>query len=511
MLHMEKARARASLDAQALSVAHPFHLLNDLEDYWNDEGLKAALFDEMQDSDLLPAEYAALMDALLKAGYEPAIEDAVARIDILDESTIAIADVLLRRAPAAVWRLLWPKLLANDALSRAVLTRVAGRFYHSPAFYAGIGADAIADLYLLMVRLFPSEADPGPASGFVGPLQMVTSLRDDAVRCLAAMGTEEAVRALRRLVAERPDIPLLPFELSHGELEMRLKTWSPLITPEIFALTDRPDARLVTSAGDLMEILLKTLAKLEAELHGAQTPVRGLWDLQPNKSWRPIEEDGLSNAVAIYLTRELASVGIFANREVEVVRKVGAPIGRRTDILSRTPKLRAAFRWRPHIHRLAPPADKVPSVADEIGFLIGEFPRPRCGDFASCGWPPADRWGYFGFEYAAIGTNNWPHLLTFSVRCQSVDGVASLRALLVRADLADALEDIDLDALFGEAREEAADGVRRLAHRFGDPLWVRSFTAWANAAAMSLANRRCTPYRRLQMATEVSKPSRHSR
>jgi glycosyltransferase involved in cell wall biosynthesis len=57
---------------------------------------------------------------------------------------------------------------------------------------------------------------------------------------------------------------------------------------------------------------------------------------QPNKSWPPIEEDGLSNAVAIYLTRELASVGIFANREVEVVRKVGAPIGRRTDILINT-------------------------------------------------------------------------------------------------------------------------------------------------------------------------------
>ena len=167
-------------------------------------GLKAALLEEMLEPDLQPGEYAALLNALLKAGYEPAITDAVARIDRLDENTIAIAEVLFRRAPLAVWPLLWPKLVANDALARAVLTRIADTFYHSQAFYAEIGADAIADLYLLMVRLFPPEADPGPVSGFVGPLQMVTSLRDGAVRCLAAMGTEESVGALMRLGGGMP-------------------------------------------------------------------------------------------------------------------------------------------------------------------------------------------------------------------------------------------------------------------------------------------------------------------
>ena len=337
MLHMEKAEARASSDAQALSVAHPFLFLRDIEGCWDDEGLKVALFDEMQQSDLRPGEYAALMDALLKAEYEPAIEDAVGRIDLLDESAMAIADVLLRRAAGAVWPLLWPKLLAKEGLARAVLIKVAGSFYHSTDFYAGIGADGIADLYLLMVRLFPPEADPGPVSGFVEPLQMVTSLRDDAVRWLAAMGTEEAVRALMRLVAERPDIPLLPFELSRGELVMRLKTWSPLNTKEIFALTDRPGTKLITSAADLLDVLVDALGKFAAELHGAQTPVRDLWDRQGHTHvYRPIDENGLSDVIARYLRQELKSKGIFANREVEVSRRPGAPVGQRTDILVNT-------------------------------------------------------------------------------------------------------------------------------------------------------------------------------
>lgn len=341
MLHMEKAQARASTDAQALGGAHPFLFLRDLEGCWDDAGLKAALFDEMQEPDLRPTEYAALLDALLRARYEPAIADGVARIDLLDESTIAIADVLLRGAPAAVWPLLWPKLLANNALARTVLTRAAGSFYHSTPFYAGIGADAIADLYLLMVRLFPPESDPGPASGFVGPLQMVTSLRDDAVRCLAAMGTEEAVRAMMRLVAERPDIPLLPFELSRGELAMRLKTWSPLTTKEVFALTDHPSARLVTSVADLLEILVDNLEKYAAELHGAQTPVRDLWDRQGStQEYYPIDENGFSDVIARFLRHELGGAGIFANREVEVTRRPGAPVGERTDILVNTVRRR---------------------------------------------------------------------------------------------------------------------------------------------------------------------------
>jgi hypothetical protein len=166
---------------------------------------------------------------------------------------------------------------------------------------------------------------------------MVTSLRDGAVRCLAAMGTEEAVRALMRLVAERPDIPLLPFELSRSELEMRLKTWSPLNTKEIFVLTDHPGTRLITSADDLLDVLAEALGKFAAELHGAQTPVRGLWDRQGSTQfYRPIDENGLSDLITRYLRQELKGKGIFANREVEVTRRPGAPVGQRTDILVNT-------------------------------------------------------------------------------------------------------------------------------------------------------------------------------
>ena len=54
------------------------------------------------------------------------------------------------------------------------------------------------------------------------------------------------------------------------------------------------------------------------------------------QQYRAIDENGFSDVVARYLRQRLAGAGIFANREVEVLRHPGAPIGQRTDILINT-------------------------------------------------------------------------------------------------------------------------------------------------------------------------------
>jgi hypothetical protein len=337
LISMDKDRTRGSTEPPTTNRPSSFFILHDLEGCWADQGLKDALFEELQASDLSPAEYAALLDALLKAVYEPAIEHAVAQIADFSESTLAIADVLLHRAPAQVWPILWPKLVANEDLARALLTHAASRAHHAAPFYTAIGATAVADLYLLMVRLFPPEADSKAESGLVSPLDMVPYLRDGTVRYLAATGTAESVQALMRLAAARPDIPLLPFELSRGEVEMRLKTWSPLTVKEVLALTDRPSAKLISSPADLLETLLDTLGRFADDLHGAQTPVRDLWDRQgKTNAYQPLDENGISDVITRFLRHELASGGIFANREVEVRRRPGDPVGKRTDILVNT-------------------------------------------------------------------------------------------------------------------------------------------------------------------------------
>lgn len=337
MLSLEKARNRISKECQSVNASSPspFLFLRTLDGCWNDESLKAALFEEMCKSDITTIEYAALLDALVKADYDLAIEHALVRIEDLEEETLDIADIMMCRIPAIAWPALWQSMVSSDDLARSVLMRYALRWaLYSRPFYEELDDEAIADLYLLMERLFPTENDPEGPSGFVSPLDSIPLLRDSVPRYLAAKGTGGAVRALRRLVVERPNIPLLPFELSRAELSFRMKTWSPLTPKEIFVLTDQPNSRLITSAGDLLLILEDTLAKFSDDLHGAQTPVRGLWDRQGTaKIYRPIDENGLSDAIVLYLRRSLQGEGVFANREVEVTRRPGAPVGQRTDIL----------------------------------------------------------------------------------------------------------------------------------------------------------------------------------
>ena len=68
-------------------------------------------------------------------------------------------------------------------------------------------------------------------------------------------------------------------------------------------------------------------------MHGEQTPVRALWDYQAdNKTFRPVDENALSDHVRLFLKRELQESGIVLNREVEIGRVSHAPVGMRTDI-----------------------------------------------------------------------------------------------------------------------------------------------------------------------------------
>jgi len=152
-------------------------------------------------------------------------------------------------------------------------------------------------------------------------------------RDLANLGTVDAVAELRRLVTTWPSHPWLQYEVGVADRAMRIKTWSPLSLKEVFATTDKRNAGLVTSTDDLCGALVGLLAQWQAELHGAQNPVRALWDRQADGTFRPIDEDGLSDQIRLYLQRELVTRGVFANREVEVGRVPGAPIGKRTDIL----------------------------------------------------------------------------------------------------------------------------------------------------------------------------------
>jgi hypothetical protein len=336
IIRLEREEVRKSGNESGRSF---FTIVNNLFGCWNNDPLRDAISAELRDPDNTPAEYAVLLDALLEAGVESALEYALELLDEVNASTherdIAIVDVLLRRAPARSWPTIQAAMGADDELARKLVARVASHFEFGTPFYRDFNELDIAALYRLVTRLYPPADESERRTGLMGTWDSIAYLRDGLPRHLSGLGTETAVMLLNRLIAEYPQLTQLAYDLTLAERAMRLTTWSPPSPKEVLAIADTPSLKLVNSAADLSDILIDALGKFAGSLHGAQTPVRDLWDRQGGKKevYRPIDENGFTDVITRFLRSELERKGIFANREVEVGRVPGAPVGRRTDIL----------------------------------------------------------------------------------------------------------------------------------------------------------------------------------
>ena len=59
---------------------------------------------------------------------------------------------------------------------------------------------------------------------YVGPREMVAELRDGVLRRLIELGTNAALKTLRAIIVECPDLTWLPLQLSRAEQVMRMKS-----------------------------------------------------------------------------------------------------------------------------------------------------------------------------------------------------------------------------------------------------------------------------------------------
>ncbi|MDE2184652.1 MAG: hypothetical protein KGJ78_16655 [Alphaproteobacteria bacterium] len=281
-----------------------------------------------------------LANTLLAAPFVPARDDLLAQLcdgTLTDsDKAVAAANALATQALLASWPVLWNRLQADADFARAFFLTLALRYAFRENIFSELPERALADIYVLLERIFLRKDDPVQESGrvhAVGAYEQVTHLRDRLPGELAARATPDAVAVLRWAVTELPDVAGLIFTLRRAEQLMRMRTWAPLSVAEVRRLTRDRKSVLVQSPDDLVTLLVGALREYERQLHGETPTIRGLWDRQAGgKTYRPIEEDALSDDVKRFLQRELGDSGIVVNREVEIGRVPGAPVGKRTDI-----------------------------------------------------------------------------------------------------------------------------------------------------------------------------------
>ena len=105
---------------------------------------------------------------------------------------------------------------------------------------------------------------------------------------------------------------------------------------EILKLAGDPQRRLIRDGDDLLDVLIESLNRLEAELQGETPAAPFLWnewkEKNEKKRYRPKDENAFSDYVKRHLEGDLKQRGIIANREVEIRNGEGSGKGERTDI-----------------------------------------------------------------------------------------------------------------------------------------------------------------------------------
>ena len=286
----------------------------------------------------------AMTDSTLKAGSLGDILGEV--LPRVDQATVQVARCLVKMPAPAVGEArekarvaaaatlarggqtgfdsLWADLQNDPDFCAEVLTEIAklNDQLHAAMIADSLREESIAELYIFTARQFPPERDPRrEGAHWVTDQESVYCFRDALLERLCAKGTPASYQAVQR-IAE-----VLPYDwLKHVVHRARAialsRTWEGCPPGVLLKMVRQRDSRLVESGEQLLDAVMASLKKLQADLRAEVPAVRHLW----NDDDTPKHEEALSDEVCQHLKRDLEGTGVVANREVQVNKR------RRTDI-----------------------------------------------------------------------------------------------------------------------------------------------------------------------------------
>lgn len=254
--------------------------------------------------------------------------------DATNERHISTLANLLLHTPQLAWRLLRRLAWVNDNIAREVLLRSAASHEYPKAAIAQLTDDQVADLYVLVDRLFPYETDIWHTGAYSPSARdTIENWRRALPHALESRKRDSAVKALMRAAEADPSRDYRVRFWLRAAATLRSDRWRGIHPRELMPLAATPQLRMVESGTQLLDLIAESLARLQQELHGQWRSVVGLWDEKSTSKWVPKQEAHLANALARHLQRDLADRGVVIGRELVIqVGLAGAARGLRTDI-----------------------------------------------------------------------------------------------------------------------------------------------------------------------------------
>jgi hypothetical protein len=246
------------------------------------------------------------------------------------ERGIAISEALLKASDDAGWSTLWPIIKCDVEFGRRLLEDVSFGQPDRASFTTCLNDAELGELYTWVLEQYPPQDHL--VSGFMGPRDTIRFLRDGLLEQLKKRSTFEACDAISRAELRLPRHRWLRYHFDQAELMACASTWEAQSPHDIIAIASDRQKRFVESSGQLLDVILDSLSRLQAELHGELASVCDLWNSR-NAHWWPKQEEDVSDYVARHLKRDLTDRGIIFNREVQIRRsRRGEMPGQNTDI-----------------------------------------------------------------------------------------------------------------------------------------------------------------------------------
>lgn len=260
----------------------------------------------LDDTTLHDGAFHSLLDALLKEGMsdvrarcEDLVRSATAAGEA-DKRALAAGKNLILHSPDASWSLIWAFVRAVGKEGQKLIESQLG-FDRMNDFLAKLEDSGIADI---VIWIFENHAQEG--------LGIDTHIGMAVNSVLNVLLKRGRVKELRRIQAAFPNRIDDQFILMAQE-ERQKDMWNPPAPEELFALATDRRKRIVQSAEKLVEVVIESLVRLQAQLRSEDPTAQYLWDADG-----PKDEGAIRNWIRKFLNDDDALPGLITNKEVEV-------------------------------------------------------------------------------------------------------------------------------------------------------------------------------------------------
>jgi len=296
-----------------------------------------------------------LLTEMLKVDYQPAWEYAKQLIPAVG-TTAAVDPVAASLVSAVYWWLLfpnaaqqhadidwwawWQRLIADPAAAAALINGIVR--HHAPHElhqFSRLTEDQLESLISWLSKTYHlSDAD---TNDWAEQTQngRLASFRSKLAAELASRGSQPAWEALQRLAEAMGSPWWLRYRLDQVRENLRRNSWQPLLPDALAALSREADRRWVRSAADLQDLLLESLDRFQADLHGELATAQVLWVpvRAANHRSRILgqevrDENYFCERLRQHFRQDLERSNLLIKREVEIRPSHGKGTGQRPDI-----------------------------------------------------------------------------------------------------------------------------------------------------------------------------------